>query len=90
MDGQKTCAKEKHEPSSNSNECSKEQENRVEIKKPYTVFQCNTLMKGTDKADKYLSYYSDLRKTVKWQNVSAKPYILQLNTVRKKLSTNKK
>jgi hypothetical protein len=29
-------------------------------------------MKGVDKADKYLSYYSDLRKTVKWQNVSAK------------------
>jgi hypothetical protein len=29
------------------------------------LFQCNKFMKGVDKADKYLSYYSDLRKTVK-------------------------
>jgi len=42
-------------------------------------------MKGTDRADKYLSYYSDL-KTVKWLNVSAKLYILQLNFVCKTLN----
>jgi hypothetical protein len=29
-------------------------------------------MKGIDRTDKYLSYYSDLRKTVKWPNVSVK------------------
>jgi len=45
----------------------------LEIKKPYTIFQCNKFMKGIDRADKYLSYYSALRKTVKWQNMPAKP-----------------
>jgi hypothetical protein len=29
-------------------------------------------MEGIGRAEKYLSYYSDLRKTVKWPNVSVK------------------
>jgi len=41
-------------------------------------------------ADKYLSYYSDLRKTVKWPNVSAKLYTLQCIFVYKTLNINKK
>jgi hypothetical protein len=44
----------------------------LEIKKPYAVFQCIKFMKGIDRADQYLSYYSVLRKTVEWPNVSAK------------------
>ena len=38
----------------------------MEIKKPDTVVQYNKFMKGMDRADQYLSYYSVLRKTVKW------------------------
>ena len=37
----------------------------MEIKKPTTVVQYNKFMKGIDRADQYLSYYSVLRKTVK-------------------------
>jgi hypothetical protein len=36
------------------------------IKKPHAVVQYNKFMKGIDRADQYLSYYSVLRKTVKW------------------------
>src|SRR5215510_15678731 len=35
-------------------------------KKPICIFQYNMFMKGVDMADQYLSYYSLLRKTVKW------------------------
>ena len=42
-----------------------------ETKKPFAVFQCNKFMKVVDRADKYISYYSVLRKTVKWPKVSA-------------------
>ena len=38
----------------------------MEIKKPYAVIQYNKFMKDVDRADQYLSYYSFLRKTVKW------------------------
>ena len=38
----------------------------MEIKKPYAVVQYNEVMKSVDRADQYLSYYSVLRKTVKW------------------------
>ena len=38
----------------------------MEIKKPYTVVQYNKFMKGVDRADQYLSYFSVLKKTVKW------------------------
>jgi hypothetical protein len=37
----------------------------LEIKKSFAVFQCSKFMKGIARADKYLSYYSVLRKTVK-------------------------
>jgi hypothetical protein len=47
-------------------------------------------MKDIDWADQYLSYYSILRKTVKWPNVSAKRYTLQGIFVYKTLNTNKK
>ena len=35
-------------------------------KKPICIFQYNMFMKGADRADQYLSYYSLLSKTVKW------------------------
>ena len=44
----------------------KERQTNMEIKKPYDVVQYNKFMKGVDRADQYLSYYSVLRKTIKW------------------------
>jgi hypothetical protein len=38
----------------------------MEIKNPYAVAQYNKFIMGVDKADQYLSFYSFLRKTVKW------------------------
>ena len=38
----------------------------LEIKKPYAIVQYNKFMKGVDKADQYVSYYSILRNSVKW------------------------
>ena len=38
----------------------------MEIKKPDAVVQCSKLMKAIDRADHYLTYYSVLRKIVKW------------------------
>jgi hypothetical protein len=38
----------------------------MEIKKPYTNVQYNKFMKGIDRADQHLSYYSILRKRLKW------------------------
>jgi len=35
----------------------------MEIKKPYAVGQYNKFIKGVDRADQYLSFYSVLRKT---------------------------
>ena len=59
----------------------KDRKTNVEIKKPYVVVQYNKFMKGVDRADQYLSYYSVLRKTVKWSEkrgtVSAKLCALQ-------------
>ena len=46
----------------------KDRKTNMEIKKPYAVVQCNKFMKGVDRADQYLSYYSVLRKTAKWSN----------------------
>ena len=37
----------------------------MEIKKPYAVGQYNTFIKGLDRADQYLRYYTVLKKTVK-------------------------
>jgi hypothetical protein len=44
----------------------KDRKTNLEIKKPYAVVQHNKFMKGIDSADQYLSYYSVLRKTIKW------------------------
>ena len=44
----------------------KDRKTNMEIKKPYAVVQYNKFLKGVDRADQYLSYYSVLRKTVKW------------------------
>jgi len=44
----------------------KDRETNMEIKKHYAVVQYNKFMKGIDTADQYFSYYSVLRKTVKW------------------------
>jgi len=38
----------------------------MEIKKPYAVVQYNKFIKDVDRADQYFSYYSVLKKTVKW------------------------
>jgi hypothetical protein len=56
----------------------KNRKTNLEIKKPCAVVQ---YVKGIDWADQYLSYYSVLRKTVKWSKkggtVSAKLCTLQ-------------
>ena len=44
----------------------KDRKTNMEIKMPYAVDQYNKFMKGIDRADQYLRYYSFLRKTVKW------------------------
>ena len=44
----------------------KDRKTNIEVKKPYAVVQYNKFMKGIDRADQYLSFYSVLRKTVKW------------------------
>ena len=50
----------------------------MEIKKPYAVSQYNEFIKGVDRADQYLSYYSVLKKAVKW---SKKVVLYLLNCV---------
>jgi hypothetical protein len=35
-------------------------------KKPISISEYNMFMKGVDKANQYLAYYSPLRKRVKW------------------------
>jgi hypothetical protein len=60
-----------------------------EIKKPFAVFQCIKFMNGIDRADKYLSYYSVLRKTVKWPNVFAELCTLQWALCTKQTQTLK-
>ena len=44
----------------------KDRKTNMEIKKPYAVGQYIKFIKGVDRADQYLSYYSVLKKTVKW------------------------
>jgi hypothetical protein len=44
----------------------KDRKTNLEIKKTYAIVQYNKFMKGIDRADQYLSYYSILRKSVKW------------------------
>jgi len=71
-----------------------DKETNMEIKKPYAVVQYSKFVKDLDRAEQYLSYYSFLRKTVKW----LKKVVLYLlncalfNTffVYRTLNTNKK
>jgi len=56
----------------------KDRNTNMEIKTPYAVVQYNKFMKGVDRADQYLSYYSVLRKTVK---CSKKVVLYLLNCV---------
>jgi len=72
----------------------KDKKTNMEIKKPYAVVQYNKFMKGIDRADQYPSYYSFLRKTVKW---SEKVVLYLLNCalfntffMYRRLNTNKK
>jgi len=44
----------------------KDRKTNMEIKKPYAVIQYNEFLKGVNRADQYLNYYSVLRKCVKW------------------------
>jgi hypothetical protein len=39
----------------------------MEIKMPYAVDLCSKFMKGINRADQNISYYSFQRKTVKWE-----------------------
>jgi len=68
----------------------KDRRTDLEIQKPHAVFRYHKFMKGIDRADKYLSYYSVLPKTVKWPNVFAKWCTLQFIFVYKTLNTKKK
>jgi len=56
----------------------KDRKTNMEIKKLYAVVQYNKFMKGIDRADQYMSYYSVLKKTVKW---SKKLLLYVLNCV---------
>ena len=40
----------------------KDRKTNMDVKKPYAVVQYNKFMKGTDRTDQYLSFYSVLRK----------------------------
>jgi hypothetical protein len=44
----------------------KDRETNMEVKKLYAVVQYNKFITEVDRADQYLSYYSVLKKTVKW------------------------
>ena len=56
----------------------KDRKTNMEIKKPYAVVQYHKFIKGVDRADQYLTYYSFLKKTVKW---SQKVVLYLLNCV---------
>jgi len=72
----------------------KDGKTNMKIKKPYADVQYNKFMKGVDRADQYLSYYSVLRKTVKWSKkvILYLPHCALFNTffVYRALNTNKK
>jgi len=56
----------------------KDRNTNMEIKKPYSVVQYNKFIKGVDMVDQYLTYYSVLKRTVKW---SKKVVLYLLNCV---------
>ena len=70
----------------------KDRKTNTEIKMPYALVQYNKFMKGVDRADQYLSYYSVLRKTIKLSKksgtVSSKLCSLQHIFVHRTLNTN--
>ena len=68
----KTCAND----ATNVNKGRKDRKTNREIKKPYAVDRYNKTIKCLDRADQYLSFYSVLRKTVKW---SKKVVLYRLN-----------
>jgi hypothetical protein len=47
----------------------KDRKTNMETKKHYAVAQYNKFIKGVHRADQYRSYYSVLRKTVKWSKM---------------------
>ena len=58
----------------------KERKTNMEITKTYAVVEYHKFIKDVDRADQYLTYYSVLKKTVKWSKkvvVSAKLCALQ-------------
>jgi hypothetical protein len=59
----------------------KDRKTNVEIKKPYAVVQYNKFIKDVQRADQYLTYYSVLKKNVKWSKkggtISARLCVLQ-------------
>ena len=44
----------------------KDRKTNMEIKKPYAVVQCSKFIKGVNRTDQYLPYYSFPKKTIKW------------------------
>jgi len=48
------------------NKGKKDRKTNMEVKKLYAVVQHNKFLKGVDRAYQYLSFYSVLRKTIKW------------------------
>jgi hypothetical protein len=56
----------------------KDRKTNMEIKKPYATVQYNKCINDIDRADQHLSYYSVLKKTVKW---SKKVVLYLLNYV---------
>ena len=44
----------------------KDRKTNEEIRKPNCVVQYNEYMKGVNRTDQYLSYYSFVRQTAKW------------------------
>jgi len=72
----------------------KDRKTNMEIKKPYAVVQHNKFIKGVDRADQYFSFYSVLRKTIKW-SIKEVLYLLNCSLfnaffVNRTLNTNKK
>ena len=47
----------------------KDRKSNIEIKKPYSIVQCNKFLKSVERVDQYLTYYSVLKKTVKWPKI---------------------
>jgi hypothetical protein len=43
----------------------KDRKTNMEIKKPYAIVQCNQFVKGIDRVDQYLGFYSVLRSAIK-------------------------